>query len=633
MLDLLIVLAFVTYSIIVGIRARRQASRGLSDYFLAGRKLRGWQAGTSMAATQFAADTPLLVAGLVATGGIFMVWRLWVYGIAFVLMAFVFAGHWQRAGVITDAELTEIRYSGRGVLALRVIKALYYGTILNCAILAMVLVAAVGIAEAFLPWHEWLPGAVYGPWRSGLQSTGVTIASALDRIDPATATANNIISLALIVAFTASYSMTGGLRGVVATDVMQFILAMIGTIIFAWVIVREVGGLGGMSDRIVELYGSNRAGQMLSFAPAGASSLFLPFLTIIALQWFFQAASDGTGYLAQRSMACRDQRQARLAGLTFAWLQVGLRSLPWLLIAAGLAIVYPFSAAESAQADFAAGRELTFVRGIGDLLPAGARGLLLTGMLAALASTLDTHMNWGASYWSNDLYKRLVCQRWLRREPAGHELVVVARCSNLIVLGIAVVIMLNLGSIQQAWHLSLLLGAGVGSVLALRWVWERINLWSELSAIVCSIVLAPLVMLGSRAAKSRGWLGDDGLAIEAMELAVMAAGSTAAAVIAAVAGPRTDPGQLQAFYRRVRPVGFWSRTAHGVGERPTAPRRALAGDLVAAAVTTLSLFACLYGAGRLLLPHPQTPAVVPWTALAGGLALVPWWWRRAAARH
>ncbi len=157
MIDLLIVTLFVIYAVSTGFRARRKASQNLQEYFLAGRTLSGWRAGLSMAATQFAADTPLLVTGLIATGGIFLVWRLWVYGLGFLMIAFIFAACWRRAGVLTDAELTEIRYSGPGVLPLRILKALYYGTVMNCVVIAMVLIAAVRIAEVFLLWHEWLP--------------------------------------------------------------------------------------------------------------------------------------------------------------------------------------------------------------------------------------------------------------------------------------------------------------------------------------------------------------------------------------------------------------------------------------------------------------------------------------------
>lgn len=162
MIDVVIIIAFIIYAVTAGFRAKKKASKNLQEYFLAGKTLSGWRAGVSMAATQFAADTPLLITGLIATGGIFMLWRLWIYGIAFILMGFILSSGWRRAGVLTDAELTEIRYSGKGVLTLRVLKAFYYGTVINCVVMAMVLVAAMRIAEVFLPWHLWLPDGLYG---------------------------------------------------------------------------------------------------------------------------------------------------------------------------------------------------------------------------------------------------------------------------------------------------------------------------------------------------------------------------------------------------------------------------------------------------------------------------------------
>ncbi|MBD3401310.1 sodium transporter, partial [candidate division GN15 bacterium] len=326
MLDLLIVLIFVVYAVSAGFRARRKASQNLQEYFLAGKTLKGWQAGFSMAATQFAADTPLLVTGLIATGGIFLLWRLWIYGLAFLMMAFIFAACWRRSGVLTDAELTEIRYSGKPVLALRVLKAVYYGTVINCTVMAMVLVAAMRIAEVFLPWHEWLPEGIYSAVTGLVTVTGLHLGESALGLPDTIATANNLISIVLILGFTALYSMTGGLRSVVATDVAQFSLAMVGTLIYAIIVVVKVGGLGAMTDRIAELYGRAAAGDMLSFSPTGGEAL-LPFLIIIGLQWFYQMNSDGTGYLAQRSMGCRTDRDARVAGVLFAWLQILLRSL------------------------------------------------------------------------------------------------------------------------------------------------------------------------------------------------------------------------------------------------------------------------------------------------------------------
>ncbi len=617
MLDLAILLAFVAYSVTVGFLSRKKASRDLASYFLAGRTLKGWQAGTSMAATQFAADTPLLVMGLVATAGVFAVWRLWIYAIAFLLMAFVFASHWQRAGVITDAELTEIRYSGRAVLPLRVFKAVYYGTVINCAVLAMVLIAAIRIAEVFLPWHAWLPGLVYDPILGLLAMAGLSLSSDVTALHPAIATANNTISILAIVGFTALYSMTGGLRSVVATDVMQFLLAIAGTVLYAGWVVAEAGGLDALTNGLVELYGPEEAGRMISFAPTAGEAL-LPFLVLISLQWLFQMNADGTGYLAQRSMACRSERDATVAGVTFAWLQILLRSIPWLVIALGLLVLYPITEAERTSGVFAASREILFVQGINDLLPPGARGLLLTALLAALASTLDTHLNWGASYWSNDVYRRLVCESMLDRTPRDRELVVVARLSNLLILAIALLVTAQLDSIQDAWFISLLFGAGVGSVLVLRWLWERANLWSEIAAIGASIVLAPALLIATRA----GLIGEDA---EWLRLAIMSGGSTATVVVVTLLTPPTDPEVLDAFYARVRPVGWWPRAARRSPDPTRRPRRALARDLGSVLLTAASLFLALYAVTRLLIPHPGVSTGFAWVALIASIALCPLW--------
>jgi solute:Na+ symporter, SSS family len=650
MIDLLIVLAFIAYAVSAGFRSRRQAGQNLQEYFLAGRSLPGWKAGTSMAATQFAADTPLLVTGLVATAGIFALWRLWIYGLAFLLMAFIFSALWRRAGVLTDAELTEIRYSGAGVLPLRVLKAIYYGTVINCVVMAMVLVAAVRIAEVFLPWHAWLPAGVFDPLLAAVTRSGLVIASGATGVDAAVATTSNLISIAAIMTFTALYSTTGGLRSVVTTDVAQFSLAVAGTIVYAWLVLRAVGGIDALGDRISEIYGADAAGQMLSFAPAGGE-LLLPFLVLIGMQWLFQMNSDGTGYLAQRSMACATDRDARFAGVLFAWLQILLRSLPWLVIAVGLLALYPFDPADAAGDGFAASREILFVTGIQDLLPPGIRGLMLTGLLAALASTLDTHLNWGAGYWSRDIYHRLVSEAWLKREPGRRELVLVARLSNLLILSIALVIMANLGSIQTAWFLSLLFGAGMGSVLVLRWLWERINLWSEVAAMATSLVVAPILLVSTDA--------------EWVRLGVMALATTGAAIGITFVTPRTDPAVLAAFYHRVHPAGFWRRTAArvsaleaeaGRGSAPVSdaaanggagaasggnvlhptrhhdPVRRLLDGLAGAGITATSLFLLLYGFGGMLIAAPHRSLAWPIMALTAGVALIPVWWRRFSAR-
>lgn len=622
LLDALIVFGFVVFSVTAGLVARRKASRGLEEFFLAGRGLRGWQAGTSMAATQFSADTPLLVTGLIATAGVFALWRLWIYGLAFLVLGLVFAGPWRRSGVITDAELTELRYGGRGVLSLRVLKAVYYGTLFNCIVIAWILLATTTIAEVLLPWHQWLPSAVYAPL-SAMVGDLSTLASGATELPPRVAATNNALSLVVILAFIMLYSLTGGLRGVVATDIAQFALAIGGMVWYAGVVVDRVGGLSGLTARLDTDLGA----ETISFFPS-ARDLVVPFFTIVALQWFFQINADGSGYLAQRTMACKSDSDARIAGVLMAWLQVVVRSIPWIVIAVGLLVIYPISSGELADPGFAASREATFVRGIDELLPSGAKGLVITAMLAALASTLDTHLNWGASYWSNDVYQRLICQAWQQRTPSPRESVVVARLSNVLVLSLALLVLPYLDSIQQVWRISLLWGAGVGSVLVLRWLWERINVWSEFCAMTISLVCAPLLLVG----RERSWFGGPSDAtFDAVSIGTMALVSTIAAVLAAYVAPPTPPEALHEFYERVKPVGWWRQSALLAGDDPAAPRSAFVSAVFTTILVAVSLYGALYGVTRLLLPHPDVHPAFPIGALVLAAALVPWWRRRVAS--
>ncbi len=613
MLDLLIVFAFIVYSINNGFRNRAKASLNLEEYFLAGRSISGWRAGFSLAATQFAADTPLLVTGLIATGGVFMLWRLWIYGLGFLMIGFLLGRAWRRALVITDAELTEIRYSGRGVLALRGLKAVYYGTVMNCTIMAMVLVAATRISEIFLPWHLWLPTGFYHETYSLVKSLGISLASGASGLETYVATTNNLFSITVIIGFTALYSTTGGLRSVIATDTVQFSLAMTGTLIYAVAVVIKSGGIGQLVDSLVEHYGKAYTIQSLSFSP-NTIEVFIPFLVIVSLQWFFERNSDGTGYFAQRMMSCRSDRDAKMAAFIFTWLQIFLRSLIWLVIGVGLLIVYPFDPASAGGEEFVAGRELLFATGIRDILPVGLRGIMLTGMLAALASTIDTHLTWGASYWSNDLYMRILNQAWLKRKPSTREQVLIARLSNILILAIALIIMANLGSIQTAWYVTLLFGAGTGAVLVLRWLWERINLFSEISAIVASLTLAPILLFC--------------VEVEWMRLLLMSTISTVVVVAVTLLTQPTEGKILLAFYQRVNPPGFWKQTAIKSGMDARQPIEAFLNGAYLTITTSLSMYLLLIGAGKLILPNPGASMAASWIYLLLGFASMKLWWKR-----
>jgi len=620
-LDGLIVCAFAAYAIIAGLRSRRLASRGLEDYFLAGRSLNGWQAGISMAATQFAADTPLLVTGLVATAGIFALWRLWVYAIAFLLMGFVLAPSWRRARVLTDAELTELRYGGKPAGVLRAIKAVYFGIVFNCTVLAMVMWAAKEIAQPFLLWNEWLPAAVFQPLRETVQVIGLEFAGTSGpTLDPATATANNLISIAAIVGLTTLYSTTGGLRSVVQTDVLQFAIMMVATAVYAWFVIQAVGGLGALPQAVSNLCDQHgcpndlRASELLAFEPSQARNAGGAVLAVIALQWLVQINADGTGYLAQRAMACRSDRDARIAAVVFTVAQIFMRSLLWLPIALGLLVLFPPSAGIPSDR-VVADREATFVIGIHALLPVGVLGLMLTGMLAALASTVDTHLNWGASYLTNDLYHRFYC-RWRGRSPDGRTLVWVARAANGLILVLAVIVMTQLSSIQVAWHASLLLGAGLGVLLVLRWLWWRITAWGEVAALGVSLVLAPVLIV--KVPQQH----------EALRLLLMAGAATLVGVVTSlVVGPE-EIDRLREFYSRARPPGFWGP----VRAPADAPARRLVRGLLATGTASLSVFCVLTAAGSWLAGSPAPTWLgsrAVFTSGLGviGLGLVPIWWR------
>lgn len=630
--DALIVVAFIAYAVSAGFRNRRQASKSLEEYFLAGRTLPGWKAGLSMAATQFAADTPLLVTGILATAGVFGLWQLWIFAPTFLLMGFVLGGAWRRAGVLTDAELTEVRYGGTPAAVLRGVKAVYLGTIINCTVLAWVLFAAAKIAEPFLLWNEWLPAGLLQPVVSLVEWVGMPLTiGGIDDPEVWVKTANNFISLVAILAVAALYSATGGLRSVVATDIVQIVVMFLGTLAFTMIVVREVGGLGAMTDRVYEAFADGGPGgilpdEILAFTPGRGKDVTLTVLSLLGLLWLINSTSDGSGYLAQRTMACRTDRDAKTAAVVFTFTQVLVRSLLWLPLGVGLLVLFPPDpglASDLMQAD----REATYVRGMVELLPPGVMGLMLTGMLAALASTVDTHLNWGSSYWTNDIYKRFICQAWLKREPSGRALVWVARAANLLILVIALAIMTQLTSINQAWQTTLLFGAGLGVVLVLRWIWWRMNAWAEIAAMLVSFVMAPLLMI---------YLSDDQ---QALRLLLAATVSTAAALAAIwIKGPE-DQAQLTAFYQRVRPVGFWAPVARAAGAAgDDAGARQLWRALGAMGTCSLSVFCLLVGVGTWLVGSPppvwlSSSPVWVGSLLLVGLLLCPVWYRLGYPRR
>jgi len=604
MIDAVLVAAFVAWSVATGLSDRRAASRDLTSYFLAGRRSTAWQSGLSMAATQYSADTPMLAAGLVAAGGIGALWRLWSYGIAFLLLGFLLGGAWWRSGVLTDAELCESRYGGRPAAVLRSVKALYFGVVFNCAALAMILAAAVRISEAFLPWQAWLPPPVFSSIESLVAFAGLSLTSDPDADGALARSASNLLSVAAIFGFTLLYSMTGGLRSVMRTDVAQLAVMALATGVYAAYAVGAAGGLGALPERLAQTVGTTTAESLLSFDPRAVAEAGGFMVAAFGVQWLLQMNSDGSGYLAQRCLACRSANEARRAPIVFAFVQILGRSLLWLPILVALLVVIPLEPGQSTST-----RELAFVQGIDRLLPPGARGLMLVGLLAALASTLDTHLNWGASYLTHDLYARFLAPRVLGRDARPRELVWVARASSPLLVIVASLVMARLGSIQAAWHVTLALGAGLGVPLLLRWIWRRANAYGEIAALIASGL-------------SAGWLLRSDVSEPGRLLAIGGIGALASVVGSLCTAPESTD-LLDAFYERARPPGFW-------GKRDA--RRALSRGLVGAAAAAVTLYGALVGLGSALVgTSPGSPgARAIWIVgcLMASLAAIPVWTRR-----
>lgn len=643
-IDIAIICVYVCYALYTGLHSKSESSKSLEEYFLAGRSLKGWQSGLSMAAAQFAADTPLLVTGLVATAGVFALWRLWVYAFAFLLLGFLLGPSWRRAGVITDAELTEVRYGQGPATWLRGFKAIYLGTIFNCTVLAMVLLAATRIAEPFLLWDQWLPEFIFQPFVSFVHWVGTPLTRDASSPEVWQHSASNLISILAISIVTTFYSATGGLRNVVKMDIFQFGIKMLGTAAYAITIIMAVGGLPQIPGKLQALFQNPEfakqaanwmdPSQILAFTPGEAQGATGLLLTLFAVQWLTQMNSDGSGYLAQRTMACRSDKDAKEAAVVFTFVQVILRTLLWLPIALGLLILMPPDLSMVGTESFKSAREATYVLGMAEFLPVGVKGLMITAMLAALGSTVDTHVNWGASYWTNDIFKRIVCEGILKKEPPGWALVWVARGSSIAILLLGLFIMTKLGSIQEAWNKSLLLGAGLGIVLVLRWIWWRMNAWGELASIVSSLALTP-VLLNPSLSSYIPWLANAAEGnLDALRLLTLAGAATVISIAVALAVGPESKERLQDFYCKAHPPGFWGPIAASVGEDPAVPMRRFTRSVGAITAAAGSVFTLLVGVGSWMCQSPA-PSFMPsqalWIALLliTSVGLVPVWYTLA----
>lgn len=528
-IDWVVIGLYLALALGVGLWASKLASSGVRSYFLADRSLPWWWAGASIAATTFAADTPLAVAGIIATKGISgnWIWLAWMGVHAAVVV--LFAEKWSRSGVMTDAELIAKRYSGPPASLLRTARAGLYGVVYNAIILGWVLRAMVKIASPFFHWDIWFPDmmrtfALYWPADSpmGTASEGLTI----------------VLLLALVVV----YSGLSGIRGVIITDLVQLGFALVGSVCFAWLAWSAVGGRAGLAEGLSRLYGADhRYLDLFPDLPGAGALAFALFGLYMLVQSYANVPADGGGYLMQRLNATRSPGDARKASLLFLILQYSVRVWPWLVVGLAALVLIPIGAEGAALggagAVVAGDREQAYPVLMGVLLHPGLLGLLVASLLAAFMSTVDTHMNWGASYIVNDVYLRLSPKAPVRRQLA------VARVAVLAFAVGAVLVSFQIETIEQAWKWVAALGAALGAPTALRWVWWRVNAAGELAAMAAGLATA-LVL---------GWLS---LPYET-ELLLIAGASLLGLAAGMLWGPPTDRATIEAFVADVAPIGFW----------------------------------------------------------------------------
>ncbi len=560
-IDWCVVAAFCLVSLGLGAWYSRRASEGLESYFVSNRMLGWWLAGTSMAATTFSSDTPLLVTGMVRRRGVWGAWEIWALAISTMLAVFVFARLWKRAGVVTEVEFVELRYTGKSAAFLRGFKALYWGIFYNVFIM--------------------------GSW----PIMGLT------KVLEVTTSWNKVGSICFALGLTAIYSSLSGYWGVVLTDVFQFIWAMVGAFILAAYAVHAVGGLHNLVTQLA-------ATDKLSILPPAAgeniaASPFGWFLGLIFIQWWAWKNTDGGGIIVQRMVSCRDEKQAVLSTLWFNIAHYALRSWPWVITALASLILIP----ELKDAERAYPVLIT------QLLPIGMRGVLVASFLAAFMSTIDTHLNWGSSYFVNDFYKRFV-----KKDASEHHYLSVARTVPVVLAAAAGVVAFYMNSLGAVFTLVLNFSAGIGPVYLLRWFWWRINPASEITAMIASL---PVLMMRHTVLKVAGLDG-----IFAAELLFMILGTAAFWLPATLLTQPVDHKHLAEFYSRTRPPGFWKpflKKGGGIKDNWTP-------YLVQWLVGTVALLATTLGPIELLLLRWTEGLVLCGIALVGWIYLIKQKW-------
>lgn len=457
-IDWIIIGTFFVIVLSIGWWASRSAGKDSSEFFLGGRGMPWWLLGISMVACTFSADTPNLVTGFVRESGVAKNWAWWSFLITGMITVFIYARLWRKSNLVTDLGFYEIRYGGKLASFLRGFRAIYLGIFFNTLIMGSVTLAAIKIGAVMLGLEPWIV----------------------------------VVGASVVVVI---YASLGGIKGIVWADFFQYGIAMFGAVYAAVVAVRqpEVGGLSNLL--------SNPAIQdKLAVLPDFSDpSVWIPLLLIpIAVQWWSVwypgAEPGGGGYIAQRMLSAKNEKNAVGATLLFNFAHYALRPWPWIIVALASLVIYPDLA--SIHADFP-NIDTAYLKD--DIaypvmlarLGAGWMGLVVASLIAAYMSTIGTHLNWGSSYFVNDFYKR-----FLKPDATEKQMVRMGRITTVGLMVIAGTLALTiLDNATDAFNILLLSGAGSGAIYLLRWFWWRINAVTEISAMIVASIVAFILVL------------------------------------------------------------------------------------------------------------------------------------------
>ena len=556
-LDWTIIFFFFIIFIIIGLINLKKSGESSKEFFLSGRNMPWWLLGISMVATTFSADTPNLVTNIVREDGISGNWVWWAFLITGMMTVFFYAKLWRRSKVLTDLEFYELRYSGKAATFLRAFRAIYLGIFFNVMIMATVCLAGIKIGGILLG---------LSPFECVFYSSLITVI----------------------------YSSLGGLRSVIVTDLIQFILAMIGSI-WACVYVLNLNEIGGLN----QLFSHVNVIDKINFLPDfnDKENLITIFIIPIAVQWWAVwypgAEPGGGGYIAQRMLSAKDEKNAVYATLLFNIAHYALRPWPWIIIALSSLIIYPslvdISSAFPNVDKSIIGNDIAYPAML-SLLPSGLLGLVLASLIAAYMSTISSHLNWGASYVSIDFYKRFI-----NVNASEKQVVFIGRISTILLMILAGFVALRLSDALDAFQILLQIGAGTGSIFLLRWFWWRVNAYSEITGMIISFLLAIYFQ----------WFHQEitGQNLKPyIELLLSISITTISWILVTLITKPTDNDKLLSFYKKIKPYGIgWKsfRLLNNISLSQKDSKSSM-NDLLLLFLGILAVYFCLFGFGYIL---------------------------------